>query len=131
MKKLIIKLFGLHDIEDIIYRTVRKEQIKAERETNERLHQQNISLTRKHNLELQAKDAEIRLLSQKMLQMEQKEKEIEALEYKAKKQIKANISVASEISMLISSFVLSVNKVTAEIDGAKDIAERHQKKIGG
>jgi hypothetical protein len=128
-KKLIIKLVGLDDISDIIYSAREQERKRTLHEMGVRMRQQKEAMERQYSLELQSKQAEISLLEKKIKQSEQYEKEIKDLEYKAKKQIKENFRVSTELAVSIKDFTMSINSIFGEIMGIQNTAENHQKKI--
>jgi len=129
MKKLIIKIFGLTDISNIIYRACLKERRKSKEEFNKELQDIVEVMERDHELELQVKDSELALLEQQIYQIRVKHRDALALEAKSKRQVKANFVITSEISMQTNNLMMLFNKCVGEIEGLKDRSEQHFLKL--
>lgn len=129
IKRLVIKLFRLNDIEDVITRARYSERKRAEEEKEKELLHLKTTLGRKHDLEMQSKNTEIALIKKELSLLERKSKEVDALEYRSRVQIKENFRVATEISMIIKNISMQMNGVYQDIITVTDAAEKHQRRI--
>lgn len=128
-KIIIAKIFRMNDITGMITAIRTQEKRRNQKEIEKALSNQKLSLQRHHSLEIQGKDSEIELLEKRILQLEKYLKETEELQYKNKQQIKENFRVATELSMIVKNFTISINGFYGEITGLTETADNHRRKI--
>ena len=129
MKKLLIKIFGLHDIQGLLQDA--REKQKAH---DDKLYVCKLKdLEEKYKLELDYKEqshgAELVVLNAELEKMRKRESQLNRLESRLKNQIKRNVSIATMAHSHIFNVANFLNKEAAEIHGLLDQVEKEQKKV--
>jgi hypothetical protein len=129
MKRLLIKIFRLDQIEVTIYRAIKKqEQYDAEQFSKDKIRMREIH-TQEINLLKQELHAKIHFLEDKILEWEARRKSMEDREYKAKVQIKTNFNVAQQIASQTQAASLTFLSEIKSLQGIFDEASEHNEKI--
>ena len=129
MKRLLIKIFNLSDLEAVIYRAIKKQQAdddkKAahEKDRLENLHRQELALLQ------QEYEARLKLKDKEIDRWREREKEMHDREYAANMQIKVNFEVAASIMKETGEITKNVGRFQALYDKVS-IHNENVKKIG-
>jgi hypothetical protein len=129
-KKLIIKLFKLHDISSMLVQAKEKQRQLDKKYYDQELEEELFRLKTKHSLDLQEKDATITLLEEKIKTYKQREKELDNKEYSIKKDAKENAFMATKISIKVEEFALKIMDIVGDMKGIEAEADSHKKRIG-
>ena len=129
VKKFFIWLFNLNNLSEII---------KYERDKQKNLDKKYYETLLKEKLEIQANEFsyersslqyDIKTLEEEIFANKKREKEVNEKELRAKKQINANVHVATKIYSRINEASEYIAKKTAEIHGIMDEALGHKKEV--
>lgn len=129
IKRIVIKLFKLHDIADLLLKSKQKQKRLDDDYWKDVLKENIDRLNREHELELQEKDAQISMLNQHIESYKQREKEIDKKEFQAKSQIKQNSFVMRSASDFMKEFAESINIIYGRMDKLKETVDKQKKAI--
>jgi len=129
VKKFIIKLFMLTDINDMILQGKKKQKHLDEKFWKEKLQDNTIHLNREHSLEIQELQAQISMLEDSIKVYKSKAKEVENKEYENRKCAKKNSFVATKMSTQIEDFAMSIMSIVGKMKGIKEEAEKNKLEI--
>ena len=129
MKKLIIKIFRLKNIQGLLQQA--REKQKAH---DEKLYAHKVKdLKEKYGLKLayteQSHAAELTILNAELEKMRKRESQLNKIEFRLKNQIKRNVSIATMAHSHIFAVASFLNKEAAEIHGLLDQVEKEQRKV--
>lgn len=130
MQKLAIWVFRLHDLKALL-----KQEREKQNEYNSRKNKRELSaLADKHAMELsyqaQSYEAQISILESELEAVAKKKKHLEQLEFRLKKQVKRNLSVATIAYSHVFNIAEFLNKEAAEIHKLIERTEKNQNLIG-
>lgn len=131
MKKLFIKLLGLHDVSKLLLEAKQKQKAMDDKYWHEIIAETEMRMKQQHSLELQEKDSCIAMLNAHIDNYRAKEKEINQREFSVRKQIKENYMVAQGLSARVGDLSESIGKIYGELLGLQDSADRHKRQIEG
>ena len=130
-KKLIIKIFRLNEINDLLIKSKQQQKAVSDKYWKEVRQDEVDCLNRNHLLELQEKDACITMLEEQIKMLKQRERDVDALHFKSKKQIKENYAVSHSIATKIWDFSQMITSIYGELRGITDAVADNKKRIEG
>lgn len=111
IKRLIIKLFGLHDIENIILKACLKQKTKDDADKKEALHNLEVIKDRIIDYNQQVSNAEIAMLEIKNAELQNHDRHVSEREYICKVQIANNTAVTAR---LLNKYQVMLNFINRE-----------------
>ena len=125
MKRLIIKIFGLDDLEQEFIRERMKQKAEDEKYFSKLLDQKEKELERKYQIQEQKILAEVSILKQELATTRREEAKRIALADIASGQIQENHRVVGEMQVIMESFIIQITSTLGAIKGVKGKVDNH------
>lgn len=129
MKRFLIKLFNLAELENEILKASRRMEEECEKRRIRDLLRQEERLNAEKEYELANKEAIIESRDREITALLRREREIDKKELWAKTQVKANVNVAAQLYVHIKNISHYISKECAEIHHVIEEIDEHKKMI--